>query len=57
MKPVKICLFDACLDRLADNGICPVWVSEIVALFGHWTVGPLDISVMSVRYGISSLLQ
>ena len=56
-RPSKICDFFACLLRLSDKKMCPVWLSDMVALFGHCTLGPLDISVISVRTGRYSIRQ
>ena len=57
MNTIKRCAFGACRDRLADNGIYPVWVEDMVALFGNWTVDPFYISVKSKRTGTSSARQ
>ena len=45
-RPSKTCDIDAFSDRLDDNGIYPVWVADMIALLGNWTVGSLDISVI-----------
>ena len=54
MQSIKMCAFFKCWLILIDNGMCPVFVNFIVALFSNLTLGQLCVSLISVRTNWSS---